>query len=317
MIAEGEAPIWYYLQTPLFVALLKHPPNDEKIIAFGEGADALFGNQNHRILHYLTEHHSASSTSRLNALIFNLSKNRVLRKLLKALFRLAGKQGGNLELASAKIDDNLEDPNNFLWKMSMIGDEKWTTAKFKFSLKEIVHERKERLEPFLKNPLEDLISLSNLLGYESLSALSKIGEKHGRIVLYPYLDEALMTYVFQLPWKSKLKEPKHFLRQVARNIGVPDFIITRPKSGFGTKAEYWALPGKIFEPIVTLGKNVFSQEEFRSMQSTNPKKCTTYWFMINYAIWKEIFINGTSPDKLKEELNETLRLAQKPTNQFS
>jgi asparagine synthetase B (glutamine-hydrolysing) len=307
MIAEGEAPIWYYLQTPLFVALLKHPPNDEEIIVFGEGADSLFGNPNHRIMHYLTEHHDASSTSRLNALVFSLSKNRVLQKLIRGLLRLVGKQGGNLELASAKIDGNFEDPNNFLWKMSMIGDEKWTTAKFKFSLKEIVRARKERLEPFLKNPMEDLISLSNLLGYESLSALSKIGEKHGRIILYPYLDDALMTYVFQLPWKPKLKEPKHFLRQVARKIGVPDFIITRPKSGFGTKAEYWALPGKIFEPIVTLSKNVFSQEEFRSMQSTNPKKNPTFWFMINYALWKEIFINNKSPDLLKQQLSELLK----------
>lgn len=314
MIAEGEAPVWYYLQTPLFIALLKHPPNNEQIVIFGEGSDSLFGNQTHHLLHYLQERTDSNYKSRLYALVFNLSKNRYLRKLLRVLLRLTGKQSSNLELANAKIDNNFEDPNNFLWQMSMLGDERWIERKFKFSLKEIVHERKKRLEPFLQNPMSDLVSLSNLFGYESLSALSKIGEKYDRIVLYPYLDDALVNYAFQLSWNFKLQEPKHALRQVARQIGIPDFIITRPKSGFGTKVEYWALPGKIFEPIVTLGKNVFSQEEFHNMQSTNPKKYTTYWFMINYAIWKEIFINGTSPDELKKKLDEILKLTQKPTN---
>ena len=314
MIAEGEAPIWYYLQTPLFIALLKRQPNNEQIVILGEGSDSLFGNQTHRMLQYLQKRSNQNHTSRSYTLILNLSKNRHFRKLLRVVFRLVGKQSSNLELVKAKIDDNFEDPNNFLWQMSMLGDKEWTERKFKFSLEEIVSERKNRLEPFLKNPMSDLVSLSNLFGYESLSVLSKIGEKYNRTVLYPYLDDALVNYSFQLSWNFKLQEPKHALRQVARKIGVPDFIITRPKKGFGTKAEYWALPGKIFEPIVTLGRNVFSPEEFRSMQSTNSKKRATYWFMMNYAIWKEIFINGTEPDKLKKELNGTLELAEKSSN---
>lgn len=42
------------------------------------------------------------------------------------------------------------------------------------------------------------------------------------------------------------------------------------------------------------------------MQSTDPKKSATFWFMINYAIWKEIFVNDVSPDDLKMALNKLL-----------
>lgn len=314
MIAEGESLVTYYLQTPLHCTLLMNAPENEEIIVLGEGADTLFGQSTHHILHNLMGTTGSGSTNEhLRVWAFRLSKNPFLRRILQILLKLAGREASELVLATARTDESLDDPNHFLWQNGILTDREWVANKFQISLKEIISERKKGLETFSDNSLYDLVSMSTFQGYEGLSVLSKIGEKHGRKVFYPYLNDLMVEYAFKLPWEFKLKERKHVLRQVARKIGIPDFIITRPKKGFGTKTEYWALPGKIFEPFVTLCSNVFNEQEFRIMQSKNPKKAATFWFMINYALWKQIFIENTPPEKLKKKLNELLEHSKPPT----
>lgn len=305
LIWEGEAPAWFYLQQPLFGSLLARAPADEEVVIFGEGADSLFGNRYHNALYYKDEaRHSGNLNVRMRALIFRLFKNPLLERLFKVILKLLGKTGDVLALARAKTSIEFNESDHFLWQAFLLGDQEFVAQKFGFSLKEIVEELAERLEPFLGNSLYDLVTIHSLLTFESLSMLNKLAEKHGRKVYFPFLNDLLVDYAFQLPWKFKLREKKYVLRQVARKMGIPSFIIDRPKSAFRTKAEYWALPGKLLEPFVTICSGVFTEREFRLMQSTNPRKCATLWLMVNYALWKLMYIDQADPSELKKKLNE-------------
>ena len=84
---------------------------------------------------------------------------------------------------------------------------------------------------------------------------------------------------------------------------VPEFIITRPKTGFAIKDKHWAERGNIFEPLVPLAKKVFDEKQIRDMQSTDPKKAMTYWNILNYSIWKRLCINNEPVEILLDELN--------------
>ncbi len=101
-------------------------------------------------------------------------------------------------------------------------------------------------------------------------------------------------------------EPKSILRGVARQLELADFIIFRPKSGFGVNVKKWVEKDGVFEPLIPLISKVFNEKQIRKMQSTDPKKAMTFWNMLNYAIWKRLFINNEPLEILLEELNETI-----------
>jgi hypothetical protein len=104
-----------------------------------------------------------------------------------------------------------------------------------------------------------------------------------------------------------LKEPENILRKtLARQCHVPDFIINRPKIGFGTKSNQWAKKGSVFEPLVPLVSKVFEEKDIKVMQSTEPKKAMIFWNMLNYAIWKRLHIQNEPLVVLLEELNIAL-----------
>ncbi len=101
----------------------------------------------------------------------------------------------------------------------------------------------------------------------------------------------------------KLTKPKGILRDVARQLEVPEFIIARPKSGFGIKRRSWAERGNIFEPLIPLASKVFDEEQIRSMQDSDREKAMTFWNILNYSIWKRLCINNESIEVLLEELS--------------
>ncbi|GAG74769.1 unnamed protein product, partial [marine sediment metagenome] len=95
----------------------------------------------------------------------------------------------------------------------------------------------------------------SLLGDEdiTLSIWTKIAEGNEKILYSPFYDSDVLDYVFSMPWKLKLKRPENILRKtIARQCGVPKFIITRKKSGFGVQPRLWSKPGSAFEPLVPL-----------------------------------------------------------------
>src|SRR5687768_16957306 len=121
-----------------------------------------------------------------------------------------------------------------------------------------------------------------------------MGEAAGKWVYYPFNWPALLDTAFETPWDVKLAEPKGVLRAVARRVGVPEFIITRPKANFNAVPKTWAFPGGVLEPLVPLAAKVFDKKQIQMVQSEEPGKAYTFWTMLNHAIWRRLFIDGES-----------------------
>lgn len=120
----------------------------------------------------------------------------------------------------------------------------------------------------------------------------------------PYTSKELIDLIFTIPWDIKLKEKKALLRKLARRLDVPEFIITRRKSGFSAGANCWGLPGGLLEPLIPIAAGDFGEESIRSMQSEDPKRSMTYWNLLNYGIWKRICIENEPESRLIEELGK-------------
>jgi hypothetical protein len=134
---------------------------------------------------------------------------------------------------------------------------------------------------------------------------SKLGEACGKFVDYPFLDPELLSFAYQTSWEGKLREPKALMRGALRRLNVPEFIIERPKSSFGLNQPGWALKDGIFETVVPLASKVFPERELRSLQSEEWTQASTFWALLNYAIWKRVCVDGESVEALKEELKKS------------
>jgi asparagine synthase (glutamine-hydrolysing) len=304
MIANGEELIWYYLQTPLLCHIIKQTPENTKIMIIGDGPDTLFGSQAHRTAYYLTEaKHSKNPKHLARALLLKVAKNKTAKKALQKILKLLNKEP-TLETATSVVDADLENANHFLWRQAIIGDEQWIRQKFDTTANQIISNAHRKVKHLQNQTIYSQISQLVFLGAAINTTVAKNAEKHNKKLYIPYYNEPLVDYVLQIPWKYHLKEPKHALRNVAQKIGIPGFIITRPKSGFATKPELWALPGKMFQPIIDLCTDVFTEQEFRQMQ-TDTKKAATLWLMINYSLWKKMLIQNISPEELKRRLDQS------------
>jgi len=132
--------------------------------------------------------------------------------------------------------------------------------------------------------------------------LSKIGEGDKKIIYFPYYDLNLLNYVFSIPWSLKLRKHNILAKELAHQSKLPEFIYNRPKSSFGIRSRQWSLKGGALEPLVPLASKVFDEKEIRKMQSSDLNKAMTFWNMLNYSIWKRLFINNEPIDVLLKEL---------------
>jgi hypothetical protein len=317
LIAEGEEPLSLFLQVPLFCAMLKRLQTEETIL-YGKAADSLFGFPFHNMILYFKEHFPGNLRILMRTksvkfikrcLAISGLKYPLIKNVVRFILRVQHKDPKKLEsMAKTKTDTKLGDPKHMFWQFFFRGDEEWATHRFNTSIEEIISRQEQALTSYKNYSILDLYSICRVLGRMALngSTLIKFGEKHGKNIFFPFLNDLLVYYSFQIPWKIKLKTPKYILRKVAKKIGVPEFIITRPKIGFPTRAEDWALPGKFMECFVPICKNYFTEKEIRGMQSKKTYKYATFWFMINYSIWKQIFIENKSPEILKKQLNKNL-----------
>ena len=204
-----------------------------------------------------------------------------------------------------KNSTDIGNPNHVIWELGAYGSEQWTTKYFNCSYNDIISNRLRAINEYRNYTLYDLISILNVVGDERATneIWNKLAEKNKKMNYYPLYEEELINYSMSIPWDIKLQKPKNVLRHVARLLKVPEFIITRRKSGFGMGAEAWAVKGGAFEPLIPLCNGIFEREKMVRLQSTDPKKSMTFWNILNYCIWKRLFIYNESVDDLVEELN--------------
>jgi asparagine synthetase B (glutamine-hydrolysing) len=294
-IQAAEEPL-HHLQSVMFYLLFKELPKNKDVILCGQGADGIFGLGLHNFLF------------RSESFPYGLLSKFPMITLLDLTASIIGK-GKPLISNLKRLDKkymHISNPNNIVWSLGAYGSTEWASRHFKVSDEDIIGERFSGIEPFRDRSLYDVISILDFLGDVSITTAiwSKLAENHGKTVYYPFNNIDILNYVYTIPWTTKLINPKNILRGVARRLSIPEFIITRPKSGFGVNAERWAKSGGVFEPLVPLAMKVFDPEQIHCVQNINDRNAMTFWNILNYSVWKRLFLQNEPLTLLKSELEE-------------
>lgn len=85
-----------------------------------------------------------------------------------------------------------------------------------------------------------MFDLTSHLPGQILTKIDRAGMMHGLEIRSPFLDTALVEFVFNLPYKYKVNngEQKHILKDILAEYMPPDFVY-RHKQGFGAPIELW------------------------------------------------------------------------------
>jgi len=227
-IDSAEMPI-HHLQSVLLHLIFKNGlPENKNIVISGEGAEGPFGweeyhnfiyNNENDILNKLFIFYPIQKIIKITSQITHLMKNRAL-----ALEKIT-----NIN----KISSN--DYRHFIWSMGAYGDQSWVKDNFNIGRENIIKNRNKNIIRFCDRSIYDLLSLLCFFGEDTVTQTiwSKIGEKNKKILYYPYYSKKIIEYVYPIPWSLKLNNPKNILREVAKKLDIPEYIINRPKSGFG------------------------------------------------------------------------------------
>lgn len=299
-ISTAEEPI-HHLQSVMFHLLFKKGLSQDKdIVVSGQGADGAFGLGLHNQIY---NHNNRNVVSRL------LSRG-PLFSIVKAASRITGRGSGFINNINIKdnIYKELGNPSSIIYSMGNYGSEDWVCNYFNVRREDIIKNRYESIKQFEQNSIYDVISMLDIIGDVSItqSIWSKLAEGNGKILYYPFNSNELLNNTFSIEWEAKLKQPKNILRGVARVLHIPEFIIKRPKSGFGIAPNRWAVKGGVFDPLVPLASKCFDKSIILGMQSVEPKCAMTFWNILNYSIWKRICIDNEPLDVLREELSRCI-----------
>jgi len=293
-IYTAEEPL-HHLQSVLFHLLFKKGiPKNKQIIIHGQGAGTNFGSNDFLYIQ--------------NRLYFKLLQKNPSFYPLKKISKVSPNAQKLVELVNkSKLKNSYADPKNPLWSWMDFGSKNWVCRYFNITENDIIKERYKIVKNFQNLSMNDIWSLYSLFSDEqiTLSIWSKIGEANKKILYFPYYDKTVLDYVLSILWDLKLHRPIDNLRKkLAQHAQVPKFIINRKKSSLGIRSNHWAEKNGVFESILPLASKVFDKNELRKMQSSEPKKAMTFWNMLNYSLWKRLFIKKEPLEMLIEELDK-------------
>jgi len=307
-IAVAEEPI-VHLQSVLMMLLFRDglPPGRGAVVV-GQGADGAYGLRLHgKVLKLEAKARQYEPWRR--ALTFGPALG-ALR-----IASMTVRRGGGLVQAMDTLwrpEDPIDDPRHALWWLGSVGDRKWIRRHLNATVPQANATRAALMRPFQGRPANDLISILDFLGDVSVtqSIWSKMGEAAGKWVYYPFNWQGVLDAAFETPWDVKLAEPKGVLRGVARRVGVPEFIITRPKANFDATPKAWASRGGVLEPLVPIAAKIFGIKQVRRGQAEKWPRAGVFWTMVNYAIWRRLFIEGDTVAGLLEEVERAAPVLQ-------
>lgn len=306
-ISVAEQPL-HHLQSVLLQLLLKNQfPKDKAVVISGLGADGIFGSDFHSRLFTNVGVQNNWWTYLLSQYPFINLMNQLSQATgrgRRIIRRLTWNPACRIKLGNV---------NHPLWLLGKYGDEKWVCDYFGVSRTEIIQNRYNAIKPFSALSLFDIASYLSFAGSASVTEgiWAKLGEANQKILFYPFTDPKLMRLAFTIPWDLKLSEPKNILRKTARRVAVPEYIVSRPKCGWGIAAKRWGPRNSIFEPFVPIMAKVFDKNQIRLMQSEEENKAMTFWNILNYSIWKRLCIDNEPLELLEQELFESLSLSGK------
>ncbi len=295
-IAIAEEPL-HHLQTPLFHYVYTQMPTTTQIVINGQGAGSYMGYFPYYL--YIKD----------KPLIRFLAKppiTSLFRPILK--YSKNGKKLINYAEKAQKIDTYLlDDVNHPIWSWMDYGSKEWAQQYFNTSPSQIHKTRTTYVNRIKHRSIYDIASLYSIFSDEDITLLlwSKIAEAHHKYLYFPFYDTNLLNYLYQIPWKTKLHPPRGKIKyDLARQCNLPSFITERKKIGLNIHTNTWADKNGIFEPIIPLASKIIEEKQLRNLQSNGTKKSTTFWNLINYAIWKRICILNEPVEDLLNELDK-------------
>jgi len=299
-ISVAEVPVKHFSAVMLYLLFKNALPEKEDIIVIGHGADNLFGLPSHALFFDSRK------------AVYQLLSRYPIRKVFELFSYMTGRgrrfvrRLGNVADCLKRKSYPMSAPENVLWSYGASGSEDWVCNYFNVTMKEIIKGRYDCIKPYENRTFYEMMSALAFLGESSEveSIWTKLAESQRKIACYPYNSPEMLNNAYSIPWEIKLQSPKNVLRNVARKLEIPEFIITRGKLGFGIQNQDWAKKGGIFEPLIPLVSTAFDAKQIRNLQSGDPKKAMTFWNILNYFIWKRLCINGEPLTRLKGELEE-------------
>ena len=195
-------------------------------IVIGEGADTVFGNGACKRVH------DAGKPLPLERLLSS-------RAALKVLWRSGTGVGGRLAdvlWTRRNLMFPLDDPRHLIWSEQRFGDVEWTCAHFGVDPRDCSSSRRDVLARYPDESLLNRFLLLNVLGDCDVHPdhVGAAGARYRSCGLLPvHLSVCLQELPPPFPGSVRVPETKFQLRQAARLLGVPEFILTRPKAYFG------------------------------------------------------------------------------------
>jgi asparagine synthase (glutamine-hydrolysing) len=141
-----------------------------------------------------------------------------------------------------------------------------------------------------------------------LMRIDRFSMAHSVEARVPFLDPGLVEWAYRLglPYKLAQGETKLALRQAISDT-VPDWVIQRPKKGFGAPVQSWlgGRLGNLFDSLLdseAMG-TYFDVDALRAMHaaSRNGDASFSLWPVVNFALWHQHWIEGISLDGVIEE----------------
>ncbi|GEM_PF-4675667 len=290
-IYAAEEPV-HHLQSVMLYLLFKYYAGAEHdVLICGEGADRLFGSDLHVKIH---------KYRRVLAFLRYSGGHMVYRRLLSLL----GDIHYRWRFFAADFSRDLSRNHHILWTIGQFGDPAIVKAHLGCDDSAIVASYKALMTSYEHLGFLNQISVLSLLseGFLTTYIWGKLAESQGIALHFPFTAPDLIDYVTGLPWNDKLKENKHFIRALLRRYGMAPEFIHRPKMSFGFPYQYWALPGSLLQPVVDMAGEMYEPAWLRSLQVVQPGHAMVLWNVVNYYLWRKLFVDRVSPGDLLEEV---------------
>ncbi len=166
-------------------------------------------------------------------------------------------------------------------------------------------ENKERFLARLKNYQEiDKDFIFDLEGDvdSTLNSWTKCANSNSLSIIYPFFQEKFIQKISKLNWKVRLKENKFFLKDLARKNGISERLITRRKGTWGPISNKW---GELLYCILPISYGYFNEKRLYKFV-LNKENRYVLWNIINYSIWRKIFIERQTYSKIKNQLKNLM-----------
>jgi asparagine synthase (glutamine-hydrolysing) len=295
-IASAEEPI-HHLQSAMLHQVFKTAATGGiDMFLCGEAADGLFGNEAHRQCAGLNWSSGPATLP-------------IVGPLYRAASRLLGRGAHRRPQRSYTFGPDLSSPNHFLWTLGQFSDEALISELFGFDFQTVIAPRQRLMQRFSNLPLLHQVSVVSLLceGFMTMNVWGKTAEAQGIALSYPFASEALIHHVSTIPWEIKLTEPKYIVRQILRDLKVPDALIDRPKQSFGFPPKFWATSDGLLNPLAEMAGEMFDRGLIRRLQSVEGSSAMLLWNLINLFVWHRIMIEGVPAAELVAEVENRRR----------